>query len=101
VIRKKTAWKSLKNVTTSFFVNKKASNYHDMVADLVQPYKAMRCNMSFKTHFLDSFLRFLPSKYRGSERLERTAISPGHFHHGERIPRQDECHYAGWLPLEI
>ena len=31
-----------------------------MVADLVQSYKAMRCNMSLKVYFLDSHLDFFP-----------------------------------------
>jgi hypothetical protein len=67
--KRQAAWESLNNATTSFF-NQKASNFPNMVADLAQSYKAMRCNtsMSFKTHFLDSFLRFLPRKYRGTER---------------------------------
>jgi len=49
--------------------NHKVDNYYDMVADIVQSYKAMVCNMSFKVHFLDSHLEFLPanSKSWGSE----------------------------------
>jgi len=31
-----------------------------MVADLVQSYKAMGCNMSLKVHFLDSHLDLFP-----------------------------------------
>ena len=38
----------------------KAEHYHDVVADLVQPYKAMGCNMSLKAYFLDSHLDFFP-----------------------------------------
>ena len=34
--------------------NHKAENYHDMVADLVQSYKAVGCNMSVRVHFLDA-----------------------------------------------
>jgi hypothetical protein len=49
----KAEWKSFTNVTTNSFGNHKAANYHDMVADLAQSYKAMGCNMSFKVHFLD------------------------------------------------
>jgi hypothetical protein len=36
----RTAWKSRKIVTTKFVGNYKAEKYRDMVADLVQPYKA-------------------------------------------------------------
>jgi hypothetical protein len=47
-----------KNVTTNFLGNHKAENYCDMVADLLQSYKAMWCSMSFKVHFLHSHLDF-------------------------------------------
>jgi hypothetical protein len=56
----KAAWKSFENVTTNFLGNCKAQNYRDMVADLVQSYKAMGCNMSLKLNFLDSHLDFFP-----------------------------------------
>jgi len=32
----------------------------DVVADLVQSYRSMGCNMSFKAHFFDSHLDFFP-----------------------------------------
>ena len=54
------AWIALKNVTTIFTRNHKADNYCGMVADLVQSYKAMGCNMTFKVHFLDYHLEFFP-----------------------------------------
>jgi hypothetical protein len=37
----KAAWKSIKNVTTNFLGTHEAETYSDMVADLVQSYKAM------------------------------------------------------------
>jgi len=58
------AWKSLKNVTSNFLGNHKVENYHDMVADLVQSYIAVGCNMSLKVHFLDSHLDFFPVNVR-------------------------------------
>jgi len=45
--------------------NHKAKDYRDMVADLVQSYKAMGCNMSLKVHFLDSHLDFFPENLSG------------------------------------
>jgi hypothetical protein len=56
----KAAWKSLKNVTTSFWGNYKAENNGDKVADLVESHKALGFNMSLKLHFLDSHLDFFP-----------------------------------------
>ena len=44
------AWKSLKNVTTNFWVNHKAENYRVMVVDLVQFYKAMGYNVFIGAH---------------------------------------------------
>jgi hypothetical protein len=68
----KAAWKSFKNVTTSFLGNHKAENYCDMVADLVKSYKAMGCNTSLKVHFLDSQLDFFPENLGavGNEHVE-------------------------------
>ena len=43
-----------------FFWNHTEENYRDMVADPVQSYKAVACNMSLKVHFLDSHLDFFP-----------------------------------------
>ena len=54
------ASKSFQNDTTHFLENHKAENYCDMLADLVQSYKAMGCNMSLKVSFLDSNSDFLP-----------------------------------------
>jgi hypothetical protein len=61
----KAAWKSLKNVTTNYLGNHNAEDYRDMVADLVQSYKAMGRNMSLKVHFLDSHLDFFPENLSG------------------------------------
>ena len=47
---------------TFFLENHKAEKYCDMLADLVQSYKAVGCNMSLKVSFLDSHLDFLPEK---------------------------------------
>ena len=43
----KSAWKSFKQ----FFYYYKAENCRDMVADLVQSYKAMGCSVSLKRYF--------------------------------------------------
>ena len=57
----KTAWKSLKMSLLIFWeIIRQKKNYHDMVADLVQSYKATGCNMSLKVHFLDSHLDLFP-----------------------------------------
>ena len=59
------AWKSFKKATTSFFfLNHKAESDLDLVADLVQSYKAMGCDMSLRVHFLDSHLDFFPENLR-------------------------------------
>jgi hypothetical protein len=44
----------------NFLGNYMAERYHDMVADHIQFYKAMGCNMSLKVHFLDYHLDFFP-----------------------------------------
>ena len=65
-----------------------------MVADLVQSYKAMGCNMSFLGAFLRLSLRLL-RKSRGSEQKTWIAISAGHFQRGRAVPRQVEFQCAG------
>jgi hypothetical protein len=83
-------WKSLKNVTTNFLGNYKAGNYCDSLADLVQSYQAMGCNMSLKEHFLCSHVDFFPQNLG----------SVGHFHYGKVEPRQVESQHAGSLLLD-
>ena len=56
----KAAQKLFKIVTINFMVNHKAEKCSDVLADLVQTYKAMGCNMPLTVHFLDSHLDFFP-----------------------------------------
>jgi len=63
----KVAWKSLKNVTTNFFweggggkMNHTTEHCRDMVADFVQSYKAVGCDMSVSVHSLHSHLGVFP-----------------------------------------
>ncbi|GFT52492.1 uncharacterized protein TNCV_14681 [Trichonephila clavipes] len=53
---KKIAWNSFKLVATVFLGNKKDPNYKALVAELLQNYKILGCNMSVKVHFLHSHL---------------------------------------------
>jgi len=46
------AWLSFKRICKDFLGNHKAANYQDVVQDLLTSYKATRCNMSVKIHFL-------------------------------------------------
>jgi len=61
----KAVLQSCKNVTTNLLGNHKAENYHDMMADLIQCYKAMGCNVLKGASRL-SLLR-LPRKSQGNE----------------------------------
>ncbi|UYV83522.1 K02A2.6-like [Cordylochernes scorpioides] len=54
------AWNSFRNVCKNFLGSVKVENYRDIVNDLLLSYKALRCNMSLKTHFLHSHLDFFP-----------------------------------------
>ena len=49
------------------FLNYKAENYLDMMADLVQSYKTMGSNMSIKDAFLRLSFRLPPRKSQGNE----------------------------------
>jgi len=54
---------SCKNITTHLSGNHKAENYHDMMTDLIQSYKAMGCNV-LKGAFLDSQSDVFPENLR-------------------------------------
>ena len=49
------------------FLNYKAENYLDMMADLVQSYKTMGSNMSIKDAFLRLSFGLPPRKSQGNE----------------------------------
>jgi len=51
---------SVKRICKDFVGNHKASNYQDVVQDLLTSYKTVGCNMSLKIHFLESHLDFFP-----------------------------------------
>jgi len=79
----------IQKITTNFLGNLKAINYRDMVADLVQTYKAMGCNMSLKVNFVDSHLDFFPENLR--------SVSNEHgqpFH--QDISTMEELYQAKW-----
>jgi hypothetical protein len=56
----KTAWKSFQNVSTGLLGNVKAANIRQLVDDLLNSYEKLGCNMSFKLHFLHSYLDVFP-----------------------------------------
>jgi hypothetical protein len=66
-----------------FLGNHKAENYRDMVADLVQCYKAMGCNMSLKVNFLDSRLEKIWGQWAMSTESDVTRTFPP-FQNGTR-----------------
>ena len=57
----KIAWKTLKDVVENFLGNYRAPNYIQLVKKLLSAYKAMKCNMSLKIHFLHSHMYFFPA----------------------------------------
>jgi hypothetical protein len=71
--------------------NHTAENYCEMVADLLQFYKAIGCNMSFKVHFLASHLDFFRENLRAvsDEYRER-------FH--QDISSMEKQYQAKWSP---
>jgi len=57
---KRNSWLSFKGMCKDFLGNHKASNYQDVVQDLLTSYKSVGCNMSLKIHLLESHLEFFP-----------------------------------------
>ncbi|KAI6650067.1 hypothetical protein LOD99_6282 [Oopsacas minuta] len=56
----KRAWQALSNVVSNFLGNKKASNYKELVTELIDSYHAPDCNMSIKIHYLRDHLDRFP-----------------------------------------
>ncbi|KAJ8881392.1 hypothetical protein PR048_017873 [Dryococelus australis] len=50
----------MKGVARHFVGNHKSPTYWDIVKDLLQSHKQMKCNMSLKINFLQSLLDFFP-----------------------------------------
>jgi hypothetical protein len=79
----------IQKIATIFLGNLKAGNNRDMVADLVQSYKAMGCNMSLKVHFVDSHLDFFP------ENLQSVSNEHGQRFHQD-ISTIEELYQGKW-----
>jgi len=58
--KEQAAWQSFEKVSNSFPGNFKATNFRELVQDLVDSYEQLECNMSLKMHFLFSHLDFFP-----------------------------------------
>jgi len=54
------AWQSFKNVVENFLVNHKSKNYEELVAELIENYRQLRCLMNLKLHFLKLHLQYFP-----------------------------------------
>ena len=86
-----TAWRSFKLLCTDFLGNHKASNFSDLVENLLTSYRVLGCRMSLKVHFLHAHLDFFPS-YLGDVSDE----------HGERfhqeIAEMEKRYQGKWNP---
>ena len=87
-------FKTMDQNKAEFMENHKAEDYRDVVADLVQSYKAMVCNMSLKVHFLDSHLDFFPENLSGQWEVSTESDFPRTFR-----PRKGKWNpvWCGWL----
>lgn len=56
----KRAWKCFRNVCNHFLGSHKADNYEEIVTELINAYKDLKCNMSLKLHYLHSHLNCFP-----------------------------------------
>lgn len=54
--KQRKAWNSFKAVAEGFLGNHRATNYQQLVRDMVNNFQAMGCRMSLKLHMLDSHL---------------------------------------------
>lgn len=54
------AWTSFVEVTKNFLGNHKANNYLQIVNNMLENFKNLKCNMSIKVHYLHSHLDQFP-----------------------------------------
>lgn len=59
----KEAWEAVCLVIRNFLGNHRSDQYENMVAKMLNAYKAMGVNMSLKIHFLHSHLDFFPQTW--------------------------------------
>lgn len=59
-------WKALKNVAANFLGKNRRDDYHAMVQEMLDGFRALNVNMSLKVHFmnshLDAFAQQLPTE---------------------------------------
>lgn len=58
--KEKAAWICFCEVVSKFLGNNKDPNYRNIVANMLEAYKELGCNMSMKIHFLFSHLDYFP-----------------------------------------
>lgn len=56
----KIAWQATIDVIKNFLGNKRAENYKELVANMIEAYKNMGVHMSLKIHFFADHLNFFP-----------------------------------------
>jgi len=96
----KAAWNNFERTVENFLCNKKSENYKEIVAKMVENFRALGCNMNFKLHFLDSHINYFPMNL-GTYSEEQGEIPSKHQRDGKTIPREMECQYDGRLLLEL
>ena len=60
---KSRAWEAFSNIVSNFLDSKKASNYKDLVNELVESYHALGCNLSIKNHYVRNHLDRFPKNH--------------------------------------
>lgn len=63
------AWGALKDVIANYLGKKRADNYKQIVARLIETYRVMGVHMSLKIHFLANHLDFFPDNLGNSSQI--------------------------------
>jgi hypothetical protein len=79
---------AFKLVVDNFLSNQKASNYRQLVKQMLEAYRTIGCNVSLKIHFLHSHLDSFPTNLGDSNK------------HGERFHHDifttEKCYQGNW-----
>jgi len=87
----KIAWKTFTDVVENFLDNYRAPNYIQLVKKLLSVYKAMKCNISLKIHFLHSHMDFFPAN------LGAVSDEQGERYH-QNISTMEKRYQGNWNP---
>jgi hypothetical protein len=93
-------WLSFKRISNGLLGNHKAADYQNVLQDILISYKAMGCNVSLKSHFMELSLNFFLRNLGEVSDEHLCQISPRTYGYGKAVARYVNLKYVGRLLLK-